>query len=311
MRRVVIVAFDGIHSLDVSGPLEVLWAARYSVTVAGPTNEPVRAASGLRLVVDSSLDDVDGPLDTLIVAGSCDAAPGDPRVVAAVRRLAPQSRRVASVCAGAFLLAEAGLLDGRRAVTHWRWCDELTSRFPSVHVERNPIFIRDGNILTSAGITAGMDLALAMVEEDEGAERALFVAKALVMYVQRPGGQAQFSAVMRANRATTPPIRAVQDWLADHLADDLSVDALAAQAAMSPRHFARVFRAETGVSPGRYVEDLRIEAAQQLLASTQQSVDDIASACGFASADTMRRAFLRVLCVPPAEYRRHFKRRPE
>ena len=304
----MIVVFDDVQSLDVAGPTEVLTGGGYSVELAGPTGEPVRTSSGLTLGVHRSLAAVRGPIDTLLVAGGPGArrTRPDPVVVRAIRRLAPRSRRVASVCTGAFLLAEAGLLDGRRATTHWASCQHLAERYPAVTVDPDPIFVRDGDVLTSAGVTAGMDLALALVEEDRGPEVALAVARHLVMYVQRPGGQSQFSAALRAQRADRQILRELQSWLDDHLDEDLAVATLARRAAMSPRHFARTFSAEVGMTPARYVEDLRVEAARRLLESTGRAVEDIAGVCGFGTSETMRRSFLRSVRVPPAEYRRRF-----
>jgi transcriptional regulator GlxA family with amidase domain len=253
---------------------------------------------------------VRGRIDTLLVAGGDGvlAAAADPEVVRHVRRLARGARRVTSVCSGAFVLAEAGLLDGRRVTTHWRRCAQLAERYPAVTVDPDPIFVRDGDVWTSAGVTAGMDLALALVEQDRGREVALAIARQLVMYVQRPGGQAQFSAALQAQRADRDVLRELQAWLPDHLDDDLAVAALARRVAMSPRHFAREFTAEGGVTPARHVEDLRVEAARRLLESTRRGVEDIAAACGFGTAETMRRAFLRSVRVPPADYRRRFNK---
>jgi transcriptional regulator GlxA family with amidase domain len=310
MQRVVIVVFDRLQSLDASGPFEVLRLGGYHVELASPTGESVRSENGLVLGVDRALSSVRGPLDTLLVAGGhVEEAMHDPVILRGLRRLAPQSRRIASVCSGAFLLAEAGLLDGRRATTHWGGCEYLARAYPAIRVEPDPIFVRDGDVWTSAGVTAGMDLALALVEEDRGREVALDIARGLVMYVQRPGGQAQFSAALRSQRADREPLREVQAWVAEHLDADLSVERLAARAAMSPRHFARAFRAESGVTPARYVEDLRVEAARRLLESTTRPVADISATCGFGTAETMRRAFLRSVRVPPSEYRRRFNPR--
>jgi transcriptional regulator GlxA family with amidase domain len=311
VQRVVIVVFDRLQSLDAVGPFEVLRLAGYHVELASPTGEAVRSENGLVIGVDRSLRSVRGPLDTLLVAGGhIEGAMHDPVIQHALRRLAPQSRRIASVCSGAFVLAEAGLLDGRRATTHWGGCDYMAHAYPSITVDPDPIFVRDGNVWTSAGVTAGMDLALALVEEDQGREAALAIARGLVMYVQRPGGQAQFSAALRSQRAERQPLREVQTWVAEHLDDDLSVERLAGRAAMSPRHFARAFAAETGVTPARYVEDLRVEAARRLLESTSRPVQDIATTCGFGTGETMRRAFLRTVRVPPSEYRRRFNKEP-
>jgi transcriptional regulator GlxA family with amidase domain len=305
----VIVVFDRLQSLDASGPFEVLSLGGYHVELVSPTGAPVRSENGLVLGVDRALGSVRGPLDTLLVAGGhVEEAMHDSVIRRALRRLAPQSRRIASVCSGAFLLAEAGLLDGRRATTHWGGCDSMARAYPNITVDPDPIFVRDGNVWTSAGVTAGMDLALALVEEDRGRDTALAIARGLVMYVQRPGGQAQFSAALRSQRAERQPLREVQAWVAENLDGDLSVKRLAERAAMSHRHFARAFAAETGATPARYVEDLRVEAARRLLEASSRPVVDIATTCGFGTAETMRRAFLRTVRVPPAEYRRMFNK---
>lgn len=310
MERVVLFVFDGVQPLDAVGPHEVLRGGGYAVELVSPSGAPVVSASGLTLGVDGALRDIRGPVDTLMVAGGTGVheAAADPEVLRHVRRLARCARRVTSVCSGAYVLAAAGLLDGRRATTHWEHCERLARTYPAVRVEPDPIFVRDGDVWTSAGVTAGMDLALALVEEDRGRDAALTIARRLVMYVQRPGGQAQFSAAMRAQRADRDVLRDLQAWLPDHLDDDLSVPQLARRAAMSPRHFAREFVAETGVTPARYVEELRVEAARRLLETTRRGVDDVALACGFGSAETMRRAFLRVVRVAPTDYRRRFNK---
>lgn len=310
--RVVVVAYEGVQSLDVIGPVEVFdKAGGYRIEVVSPGGRAVTTTSGLRLGVDGALERLRGPIDTLVVAGGdVRHAVADVAVVAAVRRLAGCARRVTSVCSGAFLLAECGLLDGRRATTHWAWCDVLAESYPAVEVDPEPIFVRDGPVLTSAGVTAGMDLALAVVEEDHGPERALAVARHLVMYVQRPGGQAQFSTALRGQRAERAPLREVQAWMAEHLDDDLSVGALARRAAMSPRHFARAFAAEAGVTPARFVEDLRVDAARRLLEGTGRPVETVAAECGFGSPETMRRAFLRSVRVTPSDYRKRFCKEP-
>jgi len=210
------------------------------------------------------------------------------------------------VCSGAFLLAEAGLLDGRRATTHWSVCDLLARLYPTVDVDPEPIFVRDGDLYTSAGVTAGMDLALALVEDDLGREVALAVARRLVLFLRRPGNQAQFSAQLSAQLAQRDDVREVQRWIAEHPESDLSVGSLAARAQTSERSFARWFAHEVGVTPGRYVEQVRVEAARRLLEETDGSVALIARSCGFGSAETMRRSFLRALRIGPTEYRRRF-----
>ena len=312
-RQVVVVAFPGIQSLDVTGPVEVFHGAgraaggAYEVAVATLDGAPVPATSGLHVGGGVPIDDV-GAIDTLIVAGGEGSRPGvvDPALVEWLRRRAPDARRVASVCTGAFLLAQAGLLDGRRVTTHWSACDALARRHPEVDVDPEPIFTRHGNVWTSAGVTAGMDLALAMVEEDLGRDVALTVARWLVLFLRRPGGQSQFSASLQAQVAERDAIRDLQQWVVDHPETALSVEAMAERIAMSPRHFARRFRAEVGTTPARYVERVRVEAARRRLEQTADPIDVVAPACGFGTAETMRRAFLRALGVAPAEYRRRF-----
>jgi transcriptional regulator GlxA family with amidase domain len=315
MRRIVILTYEGGQSLDVTGPLEVFAATRRfgaathcSVEVVAPRAGTVRMASGLGLVADAALADVRGTIDTFVVAGGetdgVAAVLRDDVMLHHVRRLAARSRRVASVCSGAFVLAAAGLLDGRRATTHWSACDQLARGFPQVTVERDPIFVRDGNVITSAGVTAGIDLALALVEEDAGRATAMEIARRLVVFLKRPGGQAQFSAALEAQAADRDELTETLAWIADHLDDDLSVPALAARAAMSPRHFARVFRSGVGTTPARHVERARLEAARRRLEESDAGVEAIARECGFGTAETMRRAFLRALQVAPTDYRR-------
>lgn len=310
MRTVVVLAYPGVQSVDVSGPVEVFAATgEYEVEIVAPTAGPVRAQSGLTLWTDRALDEVTGPIDTFVVAGGVGTAEvvRDVGVIIAVRNLAPQTRRMSSVCTGAFVLAEAGLLDGRRATTHWGSCDLLASRYPAVQVDPDPIFVRDGETWTSAGVTAGIDMALAMVEDDLGRDAALAVARRFVVFLKRPGGQSQFSAQLAGQFAEQPPLRDLQGWVAEHLGDDLTVEQLAAQVAMSPRNFSRSFRREVGVTPARFVERVRVEAARRRLEDSTASVDEIANGCGFGTAETMRRTFLRVLRVTPSDYRNRFR----
>jgi transcriptional regulator GlxA family with amidase domain len=312
VRQVVIVAYPGLQSLDVTGPLEVFHGAgraapgAYEVAVATLDGAPVPATSGIVLGGGVALHEV-GAIDTLIVAGGEGSRSPDPRLIEWLRDRAPGTRRVASVCTGAYLLAEAGLLDGRRVTTHWAWCEPLARKYPATEVDPEPIFTRHGNVWTSAGVTAGMDLALAMVEEDLGREVALTVARWLVLFLRRPGGQSQFSAQLQAQVAERDAIRDLQQWIVDHPEAALSVEAMAERVAMSPRHFARRFRVEVGTTPARYVERVRVEAARRRLEQTADPIDVVAPACGFGSAETMRRAFVRALGVAPAEYRRRFQ----
>ena len=308
-RTIVIVAFPDVQALDVAGPAEVFaQAGGYDVQVAAPVREPLATGSGYAIVPDLALADVRDPIDTLVVAGGegTRAASADDLLVGWIADAAPRARRVASVCTGAFLLARAGLLDGRRATTHWAWCDALARAFPAVTVEPDPIFVADGPIRTSAGVTAGMDLALSLVEEDLGPERALEVARGLVLFVRRPGGQAQFSAGLRAQAAARAPLRDLQAWMTDHLDADLSVGALARRTHMSERHFARAFKDETGMTPAAYVERVRVERARLLLESTAAPVASVAKRCGFGTVETMRRAFARRVGVSPGAYRERF-----
>ncbi len=319
-RHVAIVAYPGVQSLDVTGPLEVFAGAqllidaadrrehRYQVRVLSRDGKPLRTSSGLTITPHASLSEARKPIDTLIVAGGYGhgAAASDPALLDWIADTSSRARRTASVCTGAFLLARAGLLDGRRATTHWAAAQELQRLHPKVLVDPEPIFVRDGSIWTSAGVTAGMDLALALVEEDLDRDAALLIARQLVLFLRRPGNQSQFSATLVAQQPQREPLREIQRAVLEDIAGDHSVDALALRAHMSPRHFARAFRAETGVTPARYVERVRLEAARQRLEATADPVAAIAAGCGFGTAETMRRVFLRTLEVAPAEYRRRF-----
>jgi transcriptional regulator GlxA family with amidase domain len=315
MRRVVIVVYPGVQTLDVTGPAEVFRAASlihppgYRVTVAATQAGPL-PTSTVSFVPDARLGECDGRLDTLIVAGGTGArrAEEHPWLVDWIAEASKRSRRVTSVCTGAFLLAKAGLLDGRRATTHWASCAELAARYPAVEVEPDPIFVRDGDVATSAGVTAGMDLALALVEEDLGRDVALEAARHLVVFLQRPGGQAQFSAQLAAQTADRAPLRELQAWIPDHLDEDLSVAALARHACMSDRNFARAFRRETGKPPGAYVEAARVERARIALETGDVPVGAIARQAGFGTVETLRRAFRRQVGVSPIEYRTRFRR---
>jgi len=317
MHRVAIVVFEGVQVLDVAGPAEVfhqvarLAPPGYRVDLVGRT---ATTSGGMTLAPVHALDSaVAGePIDTLVVAGGSGVreAERDEALLAFVREAAGRSRRIASVCSGAFVLARAGLLDGRRATTHWGWCDALARRHPLVTVEPDPIFVKDGDVYTSAGVTAGMDLALTLVEEDHGADVALEVARSLVLFARRPGGQAQFSAQLAAQAATHAPLQAIQAWIAEHPEADLSVGALAARAHMSPRSFARAFAREVGQTPAAYVESVRVEQARSRLEATDAPLATVARACGFGTPETMRRAFHRRLGVAPADYRMRFPTRP-
>jgi transcriptional regulator GlxA family with amidase domain len=307
-RRVAIVVFEDGQSLDAVGPYEVLAGAGYHVELVAMRRGPVRQSSGLALVAARGLGELRGELDTLIVAGGAGTrrAAEDPALVRAVARAARRARRVASVCTGAFVLAAAGRLDGRRATTHWRYCDQLAAAFPSVAVERDPIFVRDGEVWTSAGVTAGIDLALALVEEDLGREVAMKIARELVVFVRRAGGQSQFSAQLAVQAAERAPLRELQAWIVEHPDADLDVPAMARRAGLSVRHFTRVFRAEVGIAPAAYVERVRVETARRLLETTGMSIDRVAESAGFTIPESLRRAFARRVGLSPREYRARF-----
>ncbi len=320
-RRIVMLAFPDAQIIDIAGPLEVFGrAARlltderdwpvspYTVEIAAAKAGPLATSSGIRLIADRSIAQVRGPLDTLLVAGGrgTTAALRDRALLDWLRTIVHRTRRLCSVCTGAFILAEAGLLDGLAATTHWRQCERLAAQYPAVSVQTDPIFVRAGKIFTSAGVTAGIDLALALLEDDHGRDVALAVARELVMFLRRPGGQSQFSVQLSTQVADREPLRELQRWMADHLGADLSVEALARRAAMSPRNFARVFTREVGVTPGEFVEKSRVEAARRRLEESAEGVDSIASECGFGTRESMRRAFIRTLHVPPSAYRSRF-----
>ncbi|MFJ6787248.1 GlxA family transcriptional regulator [Streptomyces angustmyceticus] len=311
-REVLVVLFDGVQALDVTGPVEVFHGAAletpgaYRIRTASLDGAPVRTTSGLTLVPDTTLAAA-GPPHTLLVPGGEGTRTPDPRLIDWLRGNAHRARRKVSVCSGALLLAEAGLLDGRRATTHWMLCATLAERFPAVRVEPEPIYVRDGDLATSAGVTAGIDLALALVEEDLGRDVALSIARHLVVFLRRPGNQTQFSAQLAAQTAQRRPLRDVQQWIAENPAGDLSVDALAERARLSPRHFARAFRDEVGMTPGRYVDRVRLEAARRHLEDTVDGIEQVSRHCGYGTPEAMRRAFLRALGASPAEYRRRFR----
>jgi transcriptional regulator GlxA family with amidase domain len=313
-HRVVMVAFEGAELLDVVGPLEAFANASalsssqpYTLAVAAARPGPVTASSGLTITAAVDYGAIE-TADTILVAGGAgiEAAAADRALLAVLRRSAGGPSRIGSVCTGAFVLAAAGLLDGRRAVTHWNWCARLAARHPAITVEPDPIFLVDRGVWTSAGVTAGIDMALAMIERDHGPQLATRTAQELVMFRRRPGGQSQFSAELALQATPHRPIRQIQEWILGNLAADLSVEALALRAAMSPRNFARVFQRETAMTPARFVERTRLQKARELLELSAMSVDAVAAACGYRSADVLTRAMLRRLGVAPSDYRRRF-----
>ncbi|MFI8931254.1 GlxA family transcriptional regulator [Streptomyces sp. NPDC053474] len=324
-HRVVIAVFPDVDLLDVTGPAEVFALANretagragYEVRLAGPAAGAVRTSAGVRLLTDVAFDDVGDQVDTLLVPGAVDmtddgpVARVDTTVVEWVRATAPHARRVASVCVGAHLLAAAGLLDGLTATTHWSTAAQLAAEHPDVTVDPDPIFVRAdrGRLWTGAGISACLDLALALVAEDQGEQAALAVARQLVVYLKRQGGQSQFSVPLRRSGGSRRDIDELRLWIADHLDEDLSAGALAARMCLSERHFARVFAQETGASPAAYVEGVRIEVARGLLETTDCPLDQVAAAAGLGSVETLHRAFRRQVATTPAAYRRRFRTR--
>ena len=317
VKTVGLLAYDDMQALDLTGPLDVFGAANalapgmppYDLHVIGVRKGVVRAENGLALLPACSIEDAP-PLDTLLIPGGVGSRLGhvDPPLLAWLRRQADTARRVVSVCTGAYMLAATGLLDGRRVATHWRYAEDLARRFPAIHVEPERLFLRDGRFATSGGLTAGIDLALALVEEDLGAAASLAVARYLVMYVTRPGNQAQFSAPLAAQAKATGRMGALVDWLLAHLDGDITSERMAEQVSMSPRHFRRVFADTFGTSPARFVGHLRLEQACMRLTRDRASIDRIASSVGFRSADVFRRAFRARYGVTPGEYRERFAR---
>ncbi|GHC39736.1 GlxA family transcriptional regulator [Streptomyces cinnamoneus] len=324
-HRVVIVVFPDVDLLDVTGPAEVFALANretagragYQVRLAGPVAGEVRTSAGVRLLADLAFDEVGGQVDTLLVPGAVDMTEDGPSaridtdVVAWVKEAATHARRVASVCVGAHVLAAAGLLDGKTATTHWSTAAQLAADHPAVTVDPDPIFVRTdhGRLWTGAGISACLDLALALVAEDLGEDVALAVARQLVMYLKRQGGQSQFSVPLSRPASARRDIDELRLWIADHLDEDLSAGVLAARMCLSERHFARVFTQETGVGPAAYVEAARVEVARRLLETNDSPLDQVAAAAGLGSVESLHRAFKRQLAITPAAYRRRFRTR--
>src|SRR6202045_1612043 len=315
MRKIMISSPAPVQLLDVTGPLEVFSnAPGYSVELASADgSRALESNCGISLIGAIPLQEISGPIDTFVIAGGPGAESGvyDKAYLAWVTAAAARSRRVASICTGAFVLAAGGLLGGKRAVPHWDFCDRLAREFPKVEVCPDPIYLRDGSTYTSAGLTAGIDLTLALVEEDYGHQVALRVARQLVMFLVRPGGQAQYSHMLSRQAVTSEPLRELQVWMLENLKENLSVERLADRIGMSARHFSRVCQRETNMHPGQFVDRMRVEAAQQMIDSSSMGLKEIADACGFGSADSMRRTFLRVIGITAGEYTQRFKRSPK
>ena len=321
-RHIVIIAPPNTSLLDVAGPMEVFSKATDYINmymqnltgtytlhvVSTESSKIVQTSAGLPIVSEGSIESINYEVDTVLVSGIPNAPDNmvDTATLNWLREHANTIRRVGSICAGAFILAEAGILDGRRATTHWRVCDKLARCYPKVKVESDPIFVKDGPIYTSAGISTGMDLSLAMVEEDFGRDIALAVARQLVLYLKRPGNQSQFSIILTHQKVDYQPISDIQDWIMDHLDEELTIEILAEKASMSPRNFARVFLRESGITPAKYIEKLRLETARRRLEETRLTLDEISNECGVGNADALRRLFLRHMKTTPSDYRRSF-----
>ncbi len=319
-RTVHILGYPGVQALDLVGPFEVFTGATiclasqgradegYRVSVVTQNGEPATTGTGLALVAQP-LPDPRQPVDTLVLPGGfgVDETRQNPDVIGWIKMAAENARRVVSVCTGGFIAAQAGLLDGCVATTHWAFADRMAHEFPSVTVDPEPIFVRSSDqVWTAAGVTAGIDLALSLVEDDYGTEVAQTVARWLVLYLRRPGGQTQFAAPVWMPRAKRAPIRDVQEAIESEPGDAHSIPELARRAAMSPRHFTRVFTDEVGEAPGAYVERIRTEAARRQLEETDDTVTAIAARCGFGTAETLRRNFVRRLGISPDQYRKTF-----
>lgn len=320
-HRVTIFTYPDAQTLDVTGPLEVFarssrWLKdnghcrgdAYKIELVAPLAGPVMMSSGLQLVSERSYRDVDAT-DTLIVSGGLGYAASvrDPDLIEWLKRMGARSERIVSICTGAFILARAGLLDGCTATTHWNYCDELSRKYPSVKVRPDDLFVRQGKIYTSAGVTAGMDLALALIEEDWGREVALAVAQELVIFMKRPGGQSQFSNILAAQHYSAERFKELLVWIQTHPGESMEVERLADKIGMSPRNFARMFTREIGETPGKYVQRARVEAARRDLEDSRYDMERIASRCGFRSAEVMRRNFVKILNVSPSDYRNRFQ----
>jgi transcriptional regulator GlxA family with amidase domain len=315
--RVAILAIPGVQMLDLAGPMDVLSEANhllrdpeaYSLQIIALDAGPLTALNGTRILPDATIESTLEGFDTLLIAGSpgIQKYEGHSALIQWIVRESRHVRRIGSVCTGAFLLGHAGLLDGRRATTHWNSTARLVEQFPKVRVEPNTIYVKDGPIYTTAGVSASMDLALALVEEDHGRSVSLRIAKELILFLKRPGGQSQFSVHLETQIAETGPIRDIHEWILHNLAEDLSVEALAARLGMSGRNFARLFKRQTDMTPGDYVEATRVEAARRMLEESDTSLKKLASMFGFLDQAGLRRAFMRQIHVTPGDYRQRFR----
>lgn len=325
-KRIVFLAIQPILELDLVGTLSIFQTANYLLksqkkepcykieVITTGTENVIKGDCGLSLIADNQLGVLEDtssklePIDTLLVTGGSGSLTVEPlnEVAIWLKQNSMQIRRVGSICTGAYVLAAAGLLDGRQATTHWQYCSNLSRKYPKIKIDTNSIFVQDGNIYTSAGVTAGMDLALELVEADLGATMALDIARILVIFLRRPGGQSQFSVTLKALAPERHSLRNLPTWILEHISEPLPIELLASQSAMSVRHFARVFASEFGTTPAHYVLEQRVEAARRSLIKTKLGQKEIALKCGFGNVEHMRRAFLRITGVTPNTYRKHF-----
>lgn len=320
IRHIVVLVHPYSTLLNISAPTEVFQKAlehmgdaglqvdfTYEIHVVSATKgKKTELASGISLCCESSYKDITYPIDTLIVAGSPRKLGYKKEVLAWIRQQANEVRRICSMCSGAFILAKAGVLSGKKATTHWMLCEEMAQTYPDITVDMEAIFVKDGNVYTSAGVTAGLDLSLALIEEDFGKLYALHIAKIMVLFLKRPGNQTQFSTVLESQKTDHQPIKKAIEWIYNHLDEDITVEKLAEYSLMSPRNFARVFARELHITPIKYVEKIRLETACRSLTETQLTIDEIARTCGFKNSLNMNRTFLNTFQTTPSQYRRNF-----
>jgi transcriptional regulator GlxA family with amidase domain len=320
IKHIVILVPANVSILDVAGPLDVFTKAKDYIRENYPaikesyithvlsfdSSIQVNTSAGLPIITEGGIETIKYEVDTVLVAGNSTMTSIPQLLLDWLNENVNKVHRMGSICAGAFVLAKAGILNGRRATTHWMVCDKLARLYPEIKVETDPIFVKDGNVYTSAGISTGMDLSLAMVEEDFGRDIAVGAARRLVLYLKRPGNQSQFSNILNYQTVDYEPISKIMDWIIDHLEEELTVELLAERAMMSPRNFARVFLRETGITPAKYIEKLRLETARRRLEETRLSLDEISNECGVGNADGLRRLFLRHMKTTPSDYRKSF-----
>jgi transcriptional regulator GlxA family with amidase domain len=321
-RHIAFLVMPNATLLDITGPYEAFSVAAQCLQASGKDdvtyilhtlsldrNKIVKTSSGLCLQCETSINALDYSIDTLFIPGIPESLKDmvDSKTLSWIKQQSTQVRRICSICTGAFILAEAAILDNRKVATHWKLCNRLAKDYPSLKVDRESIFIKDGHVYTSAGVSSGIDLALALIEEDFGRTLALDVARELVVYLKRPGNQAQFSVALKHQGVDYQPIQSIKDWLLEHLKDRITIEQLAEQALMSPRNFARVFVKETGITPAKYIEKLRLEAACRFLTETQLTLEAISCECGLTNIDNMRRLFIKHLKVTPSSYRQCFR----